>query len=260
MARQVRYIEPIESISGDLGQKQSLYYGNHNNSAWDAPRDRVNGARNYRTTYIGLKRKRSGRNYFAVRKQSSFNASPAMIFNCALMGAANTIAATLMKDLNFSAMIQAAYRAYLAEGGKKGMRAYVVEKIQPLIESGALQITIVQSGAVYPFGNNPYTTAQSAIAIPSDKLVKFWEPIAYNPGYFYVNGARGIWAGNGSASFYIGNARLNVLGLSSQTIGSSSYVRMGEQYLIRANGSYVLTNSPIAAGERFTLTAVAPNS
>lgn len=173
MARQVRYIEPIESISGDLGQKQKLYYPAANNSAWDSPQNARNAARNYKTTYVGLKRRRSGKNYFSVRKKSTFHNTAAVRLTCALMGGANSIAAALLKDLTKQAQINVLYQQYVADGGGYSRRIWVAEMVKQQLADDAVSISLTYRGTTYPMGGNPWKSSSNPIAIPDNIKTKF---------------------------------------------------------------------------------------
>lgn len=173
MARQVRYIEPIESISGDLGQKQKLFYPSANNSAWDSPQGARNAALNYKTTYVGLKRRRSGKNYFAVRKKSTFHNTAAVRIICAEMGGANSVAAAILKDLNKQAMVNALYSQYVAAGGGYSRRVWVAEQLKPQLSDKAVSLELSFGGTTYRMGGNPWQTSSDPIAIPANVKTKF---------------------------------------------------------------------------------------
>lgn len=262
MAREIRYLEPVGSISGSLSQKQRLAYAKKNNSAWNAPRDERNLARNYKTNYVGLMRRQSGKNYFAVRRKSTFHSTATMIKNCALMGAANSIASAILKDLMVLAQVNILYGYYIEDGGQYGRRQFVVDQVLPKIKQHASQITITYRGVTVNCGNNPFTAATSAIAIPTNILVKFWTELTDGGIYFYVDGVQGIWVGNTAINLLVSKSRLNVLGLTNEHISTSEgdiiVMKRGGMYMYNKRGSGVYGNDLVTANEEFWLSADSP--
>lgn len=251
MARQIRFIEPVDSISGDLGQKQKLLYAKRNNSAWDAPRNVRNSARNYKTTYVGLYRKFSGKKYFAVRKRSTFHSTPAAINNMALMGAANSIAAVVAKDLSHLTQLQQLWAQYRAQGGGYGFRSWLVMYIQPQVADKVSYLTISAGATVVALGGNPFSGTADSVRIPSAILVKFAEVIdpAWVP--FYINGEKGVFRISGESlptfSYYINNPTINTFGLTSSNVGPTAFVKYGELWLYSSDGQ------PIRAADNMSI-------
>lgn len=262
MARQIRFIEPIDSISGDLGQKQKLLYAKRNNSAWDAPRNVRNSARNYKTTYVGLYRKFTGNKYFAVRKRSTFHSTPAAIKNMALMGAANAIAVIVSQDLSLLTSLQLMYAQYRAGGGGYGFRQWIVMHIQPQIYEHMGLLTITQGSQSLDVGFNPYNGSADSIAISSRILIKFAEVIDSAWAAYYINDDKGVSRRSGSTMMtwlqLIGNPVQNTFGLTSVSMGPKTYVRIGDLYLLDANNEYVIANINIIADYHYHTTNEQP--
>lgn len=261
MARQIRYIEPVDSISGDLGQKQKLLYAKRNNSAWDAPRNTRNAARNYKTTYVGLYRKNSDKRYFAVRKRSTFHSTPAAIKNMALMGAANACAVIIQSNLTILTQLNTLYAQYRAQGGGYGFRQWIVMHIQPEIEANDWNLIISAGGTTVNCGINPFTGASDSLAISGHVFVKFGEVINNSFYPFYVNEVKALsMIDGGLPSFYawIANNRLNTLNLSTETTAGTTYVKQGSMFLLNGNGEYVIAGNTLTPAHHYTTTSVAP--
>lgn len=261
MARQIRFIEPIDSISGDLGQKQKLLYAQRNNSAWDAPRNVRNSARNYKTTYVGLYRKNSGKKYFAVRKRSTFHSTPAAIKNMALMGAANACAVIIQGNLSILTQLNTLYAQYRAQGGGYNFRQWIVMHIQPEIEANDWNLVISAGGTTVNCGINPFTGASDSLDISDNIFVKFGEVI--NPSFypFFVNDVKALSMMDGGMPPFvqwIPNNRLNTLNLSTETTAGTTYVKQGSMYLLDGDGHYVTAGQSISVASRYTTTSVAP--
>lgn len=264
MARQIRFIEPVDSISGDLGQKQKLLYAKRNNSAWDAPRNALNSARNYKTTYVGLYRKFSGKKYFAVRKRSTFHSTPAAIKNMALMGAANAIAVLVAQDLSLLTSLQTMYAQYRAAGGGYGFRQWIVMHLQPQIYEHMGLLTITQGSQSLDVGFNPFMGTADSIAISSRILIKFAEVIDSAWAAYYINGDKGVTRRSGSLmmtwSQLIGNSLQNTFGLTTVNVTSHTYVKFGDLWLLGPSSQYVQANVLIVADYHYRTTDVHPQS
>lgn len=264
MARQIRFIEPVDSISGDLGQKQKLLYAKRNNSAWDAPRNTRNAARNYKTTYVGLYRKFSGKKYFAVRKRSTFHSTPAAIKNMALMGAANAIAVLVSQDLSLLTSLQLMYAQYRAGGGGYSFRQWIVMHLQPQIYEHMGLLTITQGSQSLDVGFNPFMGTADSIAISSRILIKFAEVIDSAWAAYYINDDKGVTRRSGSMmmtwSQLIGNSLQNTFGLTTVNVTSHTYVKFGNLWLLGPSSQYVQANVLIVADYHYRTTDVHPQA
>lgn len=254
MAREIRYIEPVESISGDLGQKQTLRYARNNNPAWDAPANTQNSARNYKTTYVGLKRRLSGRNYFAVRKRSTFTSSPAMLKNCAVMGGTYSILSAARKDLNLRAQMDILYVQYRNAGGTMSLMQWLAMQVRRQVLEQASIIVISYLATSVSLGNNPFGNATTAIDIPAVTLAKFYS-VLYSQGVtFYVGSERAISAQGSSIGALIAIPRMNVLGLQNV----NGYIKYGNFYLINDLGVALRADVSIRTTVHYTLSPTLP--
>lgn len=254
MAREIRYIEPVESISGDLGQKQTLRYARNNNPAWDAPENTRNSARNYKTTYVGLKRRQSGRNYFAVRKRSTFTSSPAMLKNCAVMGGTYSILSAARKDLNLRGQMDYMYAQYRAAGGTMSLMQWLALQVRRQVIEEAAEIVISYMATSLSLGNNPFSGSPTAIDIPAATLAKFYS-LLYSQGItFYVGGERAIAAPGASIGAIITVPRMNVLGLQAV----NGYIKYGNFYLVNEYNEALKANAVIRSTVYYTLSPTLP--
>lgn len=69
MAKKIIMIAPFDVLTGNLSGQQSLQYAENNNPAYEAPNG-SQGARNYKTRYVGARRA-DGTTYFSVRQKNT---------------------------------------------------------------------------------------------------------------------------------------------------------------------------------------------
>lgn len=260
MARKIKFIEPVESISGDLGQRQTLAYADNNNAAYDAPKDKVSTARNYRPTYIAMQSRRTGKNYFALRRKSSVYVNNVARKSWALMGAANSIAVKALMNLNYAPPLQQMYRNYATLGGRRGLRQWLAEKIKALLALEEPQLVIVEGTMTVNIGNNPYGDANTAAEISSDILIKFWNELGERNVYAYVNDTKFCTWGGFSFQAIIETPRLNYLEFTLETSGSTKYVKLGNQYVCDEDGERIASTYTFHGGDYFVLRTNPQNS
>lgn len=260
MARKIKFIEPVESISGDLGQRQTLAYALNNNAAYDAPTGKVSTARNYRPTYIAMQSRRSGKNYFALRRKSSVYVDDIARSMWSSMGAANSIAVKALQNLNFAPPLQQMYRYYATLGGRRGLRQWLAEKIKMLLQLREPQLVIVEGTMTVNIGNNPYGDANTAAEISPDVLIKFWDQLGEANIYAYVNETKFCAWGGLSFSAMIETPRLNYLEFTLERMGQVEWVKLGNQYVCTENGQRVASTYTFHGGDYFVLRTNPQNS
>ena len=258
--KRIEFAFPIDAIRGTLGSKQDLRYAEHDNKAFESPAGKVNYARNYEPRLIGAKVARTGLKYFAVKTKSAFKATAKALKQCAVMGAMSAIYGITLTKSAIMAQLQAQYA--LAKDAKEvgTFHKWVCAGIRASLLANAATITVVGPTATVNLGNNPWTNASTAIAVTSAMLVKFWKELCSNGIKFTVDGADGIVNLGDSFSTIIANNRMNVLGLSTQTVGSTSYVKEGAKWLKDVDGNYVEDDVEPADGEAYILVDDAPSA
>lgn len=230
--KNVRFIAPIESMSGNLSGKQELLYPTKNNSAWESPSDKRNYATNYRPRYVGTFRRKDGRVSFSIKRKSAITMSPLMRKQQALIGGAKVVCDFIMHD---GAHIQGLQVLYMKsqiyrDGGS--FYKWVNASVRYSLQNKQAGIYFNGDGSISTIiYQNPWisTTAPGtpvAITISADILAKFWQQLANNPVEFTVNGAIGV-AHNGDDFATIIAGRYNVLGLSA----SENKVKIGDLWL-----------------------------
>ena len=240
--RRITYIEAIESIQGQLGTRQDLRYANSNNKAWYSPVGGRQSARNYNVRFIGMRRTIDGRNYYAVKKKSTFKNTQVTRLSCAYMGATASVVNSILHTLTVMHVWQAAYTAYLNAGGKDSIRKWMTDIVRPQLINKATRIILINGGQQQSLGYNPYSKIlNETLSIPSETLSKF-APYLDNTFFnFEINGFFGkavSWSGL-TWKNWVNVARLNHYGFTTQTESGQEYVKLGQYYLCAVEGGAV---------------------
>ena len=219
--KNVRFIAPVESMSGNLSGKQDLLYPTKNNSAWESPSDKRNYATNYRPRYVGTYRAKNGKVSFQVKQRSAVTMSPAMRKQQAVLGGTKAIYDALVHNPLTIGRLQALYMES-PERNTYGWSMYkwAYSQISGQVENKIAGIRIIGklTGGQTPLVvQNPWisTPASGAvtITISADVLAKFWMQLANNPVQFTVDGAIGV-AHTGDDFDDVMNSGYNTLGIS----------------------------------------------
>lgn len=230
MARSIRFIAPIESLSGNLSGAQELLYPTHDNSAFESPEDAVNYARNYKPRYVGTYRRKDGSVSFQVKTRTAVHMTAAMINAMAVMGGAGAIIGAILRDSQKTAACNAQMVIENEQGaGWKSLRQFLDAKIRPELAAKSATIVIAPIGGVF---NNPWVDGGTGVnlQIPNNVLIKFWMQLANEPVYFYVNGLKGVAHSSEYFEAVIAS-RHNVLSLVKKTADGADFVAMGDQFL-----------------------------
>lgn len=113
MAKRIIMISPFDVLTGNLSGQQKLEYAENNNPAYEAPNG-SQGARNYKTRYIGARRA-DGTTYFSVRRKNTAVLNSKTRMQMALIGSIAAIKSTL-KSNGTLATIKSAYD-YIVDHG-----------------------------------------------------------------------------------------------------------------------------------------------
>lgn len=235
--KNVRYIAPIESMSGNLSGKQELLYPTKNNSAWEAPSDKRNYATNYRPRYVGTYRAKNGKVSFQVKQRSAVTMSPAMRKQQAVLGGTKAIYDALIHNPLTISRMQALYMQS-PERNTYGWSMYkwAYSQISGQVENKIAGIRIIGklNGGTPLLVQNPWidTPASGAltITISDDVLAKFWMQLANNPIRFTISGEVGVAHAGNTFEDIIGKS-YNILRLRQ---GTNDRVILGD-----AVGGYV---------------------
>ena len=258
--KRIRYIMPVESMSGLLGTKQDLRYAENDNKAFESPAGHVNYARNYQPGVVAARVARTGLKYFAIKTKTAFKATAAALRQCALMGATSAIYGIAIKDGSKLVALQAAFALAVADGFEGTFHKFCHEQIMNALALGAATIVVAYGTASVNLGNNPYSDAATAIAISSKLLVKFWKQLTENGIIFTVGNDKGIGIDDDEFGNLISNERVNVLGLSISAVSGTNYVKKGDQWLLLPSLEYVTDESVMLDGIKLTLTDTAPSA
>ena len=258
--KRIRYIMPVESMSGLLGTKQDLRYAENDNKAFESPAGHVNYARNYQPGVVAARVARTGLKYFSIKTKTAFKATAKALKQCAVMGASSAIYGISIANASLKAQLDAVYALAKAAGYEGTFHKFVTGFIRAALEAGSTTIVVAFQGTSVNLGNNPFSSASTAIAISSKLLVKFWKQLTAGGIKFVVDGKTGIALESNEFSGVISLTRINVLSLTTATVGSTNYVKMGSDWLLNYSGDYVESDFEITDGDVYSLTETAPEA
>lgn len=260
MARKINYISPVDSIQGAIGSKQDLRYAKNDNKGYYSPAGTVNRARNYQTRIIGQVRSRTGAKYYSIRQRSSFNANAATRHACALMAGARLIAKSWMQDLTILPWAQAYWSTSGVADQYPTFYSWMFHEAYWRLAaySGHWQMEI--DGTTHSLGDNPWQPdpERDYRPVPQAMLVKFWSELCLHGDYIYINGQRCLWRTDWEFEDLVQNEYANIMGVAFVQYGTIYFAKVGDFYIIDADGEYVRRGSQTYPGTRFYLTQVNP--
>lgn len=231
MARSIRFIAPVESLSGNLSGAQDLLYPTHDNSAFESPEDAVNYARNYKPRYVGTYRRKDGSVSFQVKTRTAVHMTAAMINAMAVMGGSGAIIGAILRDSQRTAACNAQMVIENEQGaGWKSLRQFLDAKIRPELTAKSAEIVVAPLGGVF---NNPWVSGGTGVnlQISTNSLLKFWPYLATNPITFKVSGLKGVAHANDTFTILIGST-YNTLELTAVTGGQEDgFIKKGSRYV-----------------------------
>lgn len=242
--RRIKFLQPVESMRGNLSGAQNLLYPTNDNSAWEAPSGKRSYATNYKTRYIGAQRSKDGMTYFAVKERTAVNNSSESRQAQALFGGSISLANILMHNPSSLLNLQTAYGNAVTT---KNFRQWVIEMTRKSLENYGDLYFYGVTGAVFIY-ENPFikTHAASAIVFPTitdfSIITKFWTQLSGDGLLFRVNGITGV-AHTGDDFNTVIESSYNVLGLS---VDGDDYVRMGN-LLLKYNNAQVSSSDTVHA-------------
>lgn len=285
MARKIEFLAPVEAMRGNLSGKQALKYPTKDNSAWEAPIDKRSYATNYNTRYVGAKRAADGKKYFAVKQRAAVTNTPEQREAQALLAGSKIIADAMLKDISIIARLALMLKGYVQSGlnynpafipsdivpghPNNSLRRYLMRNIRELtlIPKNAQFFVQPQSGPDIVY-NNIWVFSQasgSKVTGKTNELVKFFKqlhpghPITFSVGGSTALGETGlsfeeIISNNPTATSY----GLNVLGLTSQDLSGTEYVKLGSMFLIKQDGTFVTGSIEPSDGDKYYLSEIGP--
>lgn len=173
MARKIRYIAPVESISGNLSGSQDLLYPN-NVKAWKSSQANAY-AQNYTTRYVGVHRNRDGALYFAVKQRTKVVLSNTTRTAMAAFGGAASCTSWIMHDAEHLPQLQSMWRTVVGRGNRITFHKFIYTQVYPALSEKASTIQISDSSTGGVQYKNPWVEGGTgtAIAISEDIITKF---------------------------------------------------------------------------------------
>lgn len=259
--KRIKFISPIEELSGNLSGNQDLKYPT-NNKAFESPEGSVNYARNYKSRFIGAVRRKDGLCYFSVKTKTATHITARSLQAMALLGGAGAMYAALVRDKtsDIYANIYAQWVELQNYGSTKTFRKYVMDNFRQMLAIKAPTATFAgPRGSITV--NNPWIAEAQTVGVQVTNaiLVKFWDQLSL--GFtFEINGLKGIALPNGQTFMDIVNsAKLNVLGLTLNEVEGTNYLRLGTAYVKLGDDYITAFNNPVPNG-KYTTTDITPSA
>lgn len=238
--KRIEFIEPVAAMRGNMSGNQVLKYPTNDNSAWDAPNNRRNYAKNYTPRYIGAKKASNGLKYFAVKTRTATLLSSAARRAMAVFGGTGAIYANIITNAGqlYSDCL-AYYNKTLEFGNKKTFRNTICDIIRDMLKNRKTTGNRIVSGVSVSI-DNPWLKAATTgsplnVDVPDAILTKFALQLGpaglaefrlkYNDGiykFFSISGK--TWAENYSVSDgLLHNLRLEVIFDETGTVYSGNF-------------------------------------
>lgn len=261
MAKRIEFIAPVEAVRGNMSGKQDLVYPSSNNSAFEAPEGKKSYARNYRPSYIGAKRSSNGLKYFSVRTKNAVNLTQTALGNMAINGASFGITSKILADESLAAALSTQHAAAVQAGQFAGnLRQFVNFYVNQMISGYMSTISINYIGLTNTL-KNPWKNEDEIDYAPSkDTFIKFWTYLHNGGITFSVNNLTAIAEAEMTFAAIIASDYYNVLGLTSGTVGSTAFVKIGSLFLLDPEGRYIATAAEVIAGGKYKTTSTAPTA
>lgn len=235
-------IAPFDALRGNLSGRQELVYPTNNNKAWNAPSGKRSYARNYRASYIGMRRTSTGKVFFALKRKAATKISDATKLNMAVFGAQSAVYQAMVQNVQITSYMDSFWSIY-----GKGKTKY--QTFLP----GIREMLITKS-PVYAWGNtikiiNPWIGGShpgfTPIDVNQETLIKFYTQLAVDGGYFYIDTIyQGLTQNGATVSDIVNGTNYtvpNVLNLTIETISGTSYAKIGSNYILKQDRETYVT-------------------
>lgn len=254
--KRIEFIAPVESMRGNLGEKQTLVYAPNNNRAYDSIMDKVNPALNYEPRLIASKGRR---NYFSVKTKSSVHLTQKAKTAMSLLGGVGAIYAALVSDKTAAVYVDT-YACYqdAVDGGYTGtFRKWLYGRINYALKNklAAIEITTRLHSSVI---NNPWIIGGSGaeLDVPYPVIVKFFDILGQNKITFKLStpdGTFDLFTQAGSSWVAYLKKNWNTLGLFLSESGLVYYPYQGQNLVIYDEDEIPVTpNGTIYSGVNYT--------
>lgn len=257
--KRIKYISPIEEMSGNLSGAQNLKYPTQDNKAFESPEGSVNYARNYKNRFVGAVRRKDGLCYFSVKTKTATHITPRSLQAMALLGGAGAMYAALVRD-KASATYAGIYAQWVElqnVGNTKSFRQYVMYNFRQMLASK--QSTVVFAGprpAVTV--NNPWKGEQTAdMSISREILTKFWPQLAPDGITFTIDGEKVVSESGFDFIDTISMLQNEALAL---TENEQQYILKAGRYVLTSNGEYVKGDADPVPNAKYITTDIAPQA
>lgn len=244
--KRIRFIAPVEAIQGNMSGRQTLKYAEHDNPAYDAPKDKRSYARNYRPSYIGAFVTGTGVKYFAVKTKTAVRPTTKSLQAMALQGGAGAMYAALISDQT-AQIYQNALAIWESQNArsKVTMRKFYTDIFRSMLARKAARVNASSADGLLTLTiENPWVSSATInVPVSMEVLAKFWDILAEDGLTFSVNGKKGVGI-NGDFFGDVIESYYNVLGLSKNELNK---VTLNNEVVKDAEGNDVTIETAVIA-------------
>lgn len=241
MAKSIRYIAPVESMSGNLSGNQRKLYAENNNPAWDAPNG-TQYAKSYKPRFVGREIARTGKVTFSVKTKTATKLDVASRRRMAAMSYSQRFMNPNGGSWPLAVYTDAQllFEAARERDSSLTWRKFFSKPIYDMLNNRAQTVTFY--GLIYGRQNvvvaNPFYPGQSIapkfILDPTDpNLTKFWMQLAVNGREFSVEGATGVFFAGMTFAELAADTTINVLGVQIVTDTEGDRPKIANKFLYK---------------------------
>lgn len=193
MAKKIIMIAPFDVLTGNLSGQQELQYAENNNPAYEAPNG-SQGARNYKTRYVGARRA-DGTTYFSVRQKNTAVLNARTRITMAILGSVAAMEVTIAANTSMTSQLRTLYNYTKSQGNDISYKKWLNNWLKDMLRYKRASVTIHYTAPGMPSVviNNPYAL-DNANAMVINQIVwrKFAPVLAFDSadqvGYITVDG------------------------------------------------------------------------
>lgn len=231
MAKRAGFVPGFAELRGNISGKQDLTYPENNNKAFEAPLGKRSYATNYRPSVVISHVARTGKFHFAIRTKSAVRRTARSTMAMALLGGAGALYGALIMNADKKAAMMAIWEHDTQYASLRGVtfQKFWMDIIRDMLKRKQQSYVRTVGGTITIY--NPWVyTGEIDVTVSNEILVKFWNELASNPIEFKIDDLTGV-AHVGDKFENLIPAGYNVLDLSTSEVGSTTYVKMGSQWL-----------------------------
>lgn len=240
MAKRVLMIAPFEALRGNVSGRQKLVYAENDNPAYEAP-DGVNYARNYKPRYVVSMNSKTGNVHFGLKRKHAAVNNELTRRAMGSLGATQDIYRHAMKDLSTVGSLLACYNASSAKANGESVYKYFAKVADNAFRRKYATISFFEMDGSTTHNcaiDNPFIqgTAGNPVGMTPQIVQKFFTSLCGDTGFEVVVSGYPVIAFQEMTWAQIAeDDLLNVSNVTTVTSGGDTYVKIGEQFIMKSS-------------------------